>query len=384
MKRGDTLPYIHFTEAQRQQAATVDLPAFLRSRGETLQPSGRDLRLDSDHSVTVRGSEWYDHAAQRGGGPVSFVRQHYDLSYPEAMRLLLGSGIASCQTVKQETAPPKPFALPPAHTDMRRVYAYLMRQRNIDGRVVGAFAKAGLLYEDADHHNCVFVGKDEQGIARHAHKRSTNSFGKSFRLNVDGSDPRYSFHHIGTSGCLYVFEAPIDMLSYITLHPDNWQQHSYVACCGVSFQPVQQMLHWPAVSGSIPVVTSAAAHTATPAVPSTAAPDTVKQTDTSNPRYNTVFLCLDNDNAGRVASERMTKLLAEQGVCAQRLTPQNKDWNDDLFALRFRQRQDMLASAAPSPNSCQAATAASEQNPNHPNPSPNESEVTPLCQTFGF
>lgn len=59
-------------------------------------------------------------------------------------------------------------------------------------------------------------------LPRHAQKRSTNSQGKSFKLNVAGSDARYSFHHPGTDGDLYVFEAPIDLLSYITLHPENW------------------------------------------------------------------------------------------------------------------------------------------------------------------
>ena len=80
------------------------------------------------------------------------------------------------------------------------------------------FVKAGLLYEDAEYHNAVFVGTDTDGVPRHAHKRSANSYGKAFRLNVEGSDPRYSFHYVGTGRSLYVFEAPIDMLSFITLY----------------------------------------------------------------------------------------------------------------------------------------------------------------------
>ena len=85
--------------------------------------------------------------------------------------------------------------------------------------IITHFARAGTLYEDAKYHNAVFVGTDEHGVARHAQKRSTNSQGKSFKLNVAGSDARYSFHHPGTDGDLYVFEAPIDLLSY-TLPPD--------------------------------------------------------------------------------------------------------------------------------------------------------------------
>ena len=147
-------------------------------------------------------------------------------------------------------------------------------------------------YEDAAHHNAVFIGTDEGNCPRHAHLRSTNSFGKAFRLNVESSDPRYSFHHTGTDGSLYVFEAPIDMLSYISMNPHQWQEHSYVACCGTSPIPVMQML---------------------------------------NPDTQIVYLCLDNDKAGHAASERMAEQLRERGVMTERLVPELKDWNDDLL-----------------------------------------------------
>ena len=81
--------YIHFTEEQKERAAAVDLEQFLRCRGEKLIASGRDKRLARDHSITIRGNEWYDHAEERGGHAVSFVQQFYGLSYPEAVSLLL-------------------------------------------------------------------------------------------------------------------------------------------------------------------------------------------------------------------------------------------------------------------------------------------------------
>ena len=79
-------------------------------------------------------------------------------------------------------------------------------------------------------------------VPRHAHKRSTNSQGKSFKVNVEGSRPQHSFHHVGQDGLLYVFEAPIDLLSFLTLYPDRWQEHSYVALCGTGGQAVCWML----------------------------------------------------------------------------------------------------------------------------------------------
>lgn len=297
------MPYIHFTDQQKEQAAGVDLAAFLESRGEKLVRSGRDFRLTSDHSVTIQGNRWYDHATQTGGGPISFVRQFYDLDYPSAINLLLGGGGVAYPTVRERAQePPKPFMLSTANKNARRVFAYLVKHRHIAPEVVSYFVRAGLLYEDAEYHNAVFVGTDEQGIPRHAHKRSTNSFGKAFRVNVEGSLPQFSFHYLGTDGALFVFEAPIDMLSYITFYPERWREHNYVACCGTSFLPVEKML------------------------------DRMRQVDE-------VFLCLDNDVAGHTASKRMADLLAEKGIYSQRLVPSEKDWNDVLTTMESQKEE---------------------------------------------
>ena len=151
------LTYIHFTDEQKQRAASVDLEAFLRSRGERLISSGRDKRLASDHSVTIRGNEWYDHAEEKGGTAISFVQRHYGIGYAEAVSTLLGDelGVAYPQCSEKQIEA-KPFALPPASKNMHRVFAYLCKTRGIDRDVVSAFAKAHLIYEDAEYHNAVF------------------------------------------------------------------------------------------------------------------------------------------------------------------------------------------------------------------------------------
>lgn len=289
--------YIPLTTEEKERAASVDLAEFLRQRGEKLLPSGREKRLASDRSITIRGSEWYDHEEHEGGNAISFVRKHYGLSYPEAVEELLGRRSGQTYPVAQSIkTPPKAFELPDANQNMRRVFAYLVKNRYIDRSIVTHFARARLLYEDAKYQNCVFVGRDEQGIPRHAHKRSCNSSGKAFRQNVEGSDPRYSFHHMGTDGRLFVFEAPIDLLSYLTLYPEDWQTHSYVACCGTSAIPVLSMLE------------------------RMSAPEEV-------------YLCLDNDQAGEKGSLRMAEQIAEQfHIASDRLLPEHKDWNDDLCA----------------------------------------------------
>ena len=261
--------YIPFTTEQKERAASVDLEEFLRRRGEKLITSGRDKRLASDHSITIRGCEWFDHATEQGGRAISFVKQFYGLSYPDAMSLLLGDDLdGSYPAAKEnESEPAKPFVLPQQNKSMRRVYAYLLQKRCIDREILNAFVRKKLIYESCEnskdgtkeYHNAVFVGFDEHGVPRHGHK------------------------------------APIDLLSYISLFPEGWQEHNYVACCGTSSIPVMEMLR-------------------------------------QLPQLRQVYLCLDNDDAGHAASNRMSKLLAEQGILVEQLLPREKDWNDDLKA----------------------------------------------------
>ena len=144
------MPYIHFTEDQRLRASSVDLVEFLQRQGERLIRSGPEYRMTSDHSITVRGNQWYDHAAERGGGPISFVQNFYNLSYPESVtRLLDGDRLSGVEqrTVyasasEKKTQPKKEFVLPPANQNMRRVYAYLLKRRFLNRDVVNAFAQA--------------------------------------------------------------------------------------------------------------------------------------------------------------------------------------------------------------------------------------------------
>ena len=292
--------FIYFTPEEKARAQNTDLVSLLRAQGERPIRSGREYRTPSDPSVTVRGNKWFDHSKREGGYAISFVQRYYRLPYPEAVLLLLGRKDGQkLEQARPATTEPKPFALPQPYSNMRRVYAYLLHKRHIEREVVSYFTHEKLLYED-EHHNCVFVGMDGD-LAKHAHLRSTNSGGKVFRMNVEGSESAHSFHKDGTDKSLYVFEAPIDLLSHITLYPYGWQEHSYVACCGTSAQPVLERLR-------------------------------------QNPGLDTVYLCLDNDDAGNDACERMTETLEEMNLEVQRLCPQRKDWNDDLCA-KFEKKE---------------------------------------------
>ena len=111
------MPYIHFTEEQKRQANAADLVEFLRSKGGPLIRSRSEFRMSSNHSVTVGGNEWYDHAAEKGGGPVSFLKEFYGMNYQQAVLTLLDQDAG--QLCHQPNTPrekvKKEFALPPAN-----------------------------------------------------------------------------------------------------------------------------------------------------------------------------------------------------------------------------------------------------------------------------
>lgn len=81
--------FIYFTEEQKRRANEVNLESFLLRQGERLLKSGREKRLASDHSITVRGNQWYDHAIEKGGGAIDFVKMFYGKDFPDAVTMLL-------------------------------------------------------------------------------------------------------------------------------------------------------------------------------------------------------------------------------------------------------------------------------------------------------
>ncbi len=287
--------YIHFTDEQKEQARQTDLVDLLRRQGEKVEPSGREYEwLDGSAKVTIRGNLWYHQYEEVGGDAIDFVKRFYNKSYPEAMQYLLGDHngrLVVSPPIKKE--PPPPFVLPPQNDNMRRVFAYLLNKRCIDRDVLYAFTHAGMIYESADYHNAIFVGFDKNNKAVHAHKRGTGSE-SSYKGNVASGIPECSFHWNGNSDRIYLFEAPIDMLSFISMNKDGWRNHSYAACCGVADRVLFQML-------------------------------------SDNPNLKTVYLCLDNDEAGHKANKRISDKLFTQGIQTEILVPSHKDWNEDLL-----------------------------------------------------
>lgn len=276
-----------YTQAQIDRANAVNLEDFLRAQGETLVRSGKEYRWKAHDSLTVCGNKWFRHSQSKGGYPVDFVMEFYGKSFPEAVQLLTGeTGEAQPEA---DPAPSPAFRLPLRNVTNANILNYLTQERKLSPSLVNFFIAAGDIYEDAAHHNVVFVGRDADGHPRYA---SCRGIYEKFRQDVAGAEKSFGFAHRGTDKQLMVFEAPIDLLSFIELFPKNWQQHNYLSLGGVSAKALQQFL-------------------------------------SERPDMERVFLCLDADKAGEDACKRLAALLPDT-VSVTRIQPTRKDWNEVL------------------------------------------------------
>lgn len=276
-----------YTQAQIDKANAVDLEKFLRAQGETLVRSGKEYRWKAHDSLTVCGNKWFRHSQSKGGFPVDFVMEFYGKSFPEAVQMLTGEP-GEVQP-EADPAPSPAFRLPLRNVTNANILNYLTQERKLSPSLVNFFIAAGDIYEDSSHHNVVFVGRDADGHPRYASSRGIR---EKFRQDAAGAEKAFGFAHRGTDKQLLVFEAPIDLLSFIELFPKNWQQHSYLALGGVSAKALQQFL-------------------------------------SERPDVERVFLCLDADKAGEDACKRLAALLPDS-VSVTRIQPCMKDWNDVL------------------------------------------------------
>lgn len=237
----------------------------------------------------------------------SDAEQFHGKNFLEAVEYLLNfQGKARDSPVKtmpfeKRDEPPKAFTLPPRNEDDRRVFAYL-RKRGIAPQVIRQFMNSGLLYEDAIHHNCVFVGRDSIGQAKYAGLRGTyDRDGKGFRGDVTGSDKNvgFSIPHDPRLDEVRVFEAPIDLMSYLTLHRHT---SNALALCGLYEGALKNYLQ-------------------------------------AHPKIRRIVLCLDADAPGRETTRRLKEQYVEQGYAVTVEKPRSgKDWNEYLQKRRSPER----------------------------------------------
>lgn len=303
------------TAEQIERARSVNLIAFLQQyEPGSLKRVGQSWTLRAHDSMRISADgrwNWFSQSIG-GGDAISYLQKVHGMTFQESIRTLAGEDYQTLRTEESVREPPPrvEFVLPPKNQDNRRAFAYLC-SRGIDPEIISHCMKRGLVYEDAKHHNAVFVGHDEAGTARYAMLRSTVS-NSSFKIEQAGSNKAFSFCMKGSGQTLYVCEAAIDALSVATLRKlggRDWRKGSYLALGGVT----------------------ASAEILPPAL----------ERMLQNPSFNRVVLSLDNDGKGQRAARNIFGLLRQRypqielKVCV----PREKDFNDQLRLKRKQNAQ---------------------------------------------
>lgn len=305
--------YVHYSDSQRQQARDTDIIEFLRHyEGFTFARAGHGFRCEQHNSLVIDADHkrWYWNSKGIGGNnAVDYLTSIHGMSFLEAMDVLIGKDRAEIS--KAPKLPPqekevKELILPEkAEGKHSRAFAYLMNSRGIDKDLIAQCMKDKLIYQDKNN-NVVFVGYDDDNKPRFACTRGTLS-DVQYRGDCKGSDKKYCFEIKGKKPeRLYVFEAPIDLLSYISISKKNdpnqtWKNHNFISLSGTSDVALEHYLE-------------------------------------RNKNITSIIFCLDNDEAGNKASEDYIKKYSEKGYTALRKAPKGKDYNDDLINS-FPQKQ---------------------------------------------
>lgn len=195
------------------------------------------------------------------------------------------------------------FELPKVDKSCEAAAAYLMH-RGISPKVVRSCINSGILYQTTrgSYRNCVFVGKDEHGVARCAFQRGCQG---TFRGDISGSQKQYGFLISAEDpecDTVEIYEAPIDAMSGATLrqykHDMPWRSVHYLALGGLNHQPIDYFLaHHPAVK--------------------------------------TAVLCFDRDEPGRNFAGTVAKKLTEKNLVVVDMPPAvGKDYNEYLLAAK--------------------------------------------------
>jgi len=310
-----------FTDDQISQANQISVLELSKQLGYQPEKRGSNYHI-KDHGgfyISDTKNSFYCWAEERGGGPVQFLMFTQKMDWLESMKYLIGEGqlqqaeSTDMQWKKPSVQKQAEFKLPEkAETSYRRLFAYLIKTRELDKDIVTDLVNQKKIFESSPHHNVVFVGYDENGQARQAFNRGTVT-GMSFKGEVSGSNKNYCFTMEGKGDSLTVYEAAIDAISHASIFKQNglgWKKEHRLALGCLSDNPIEGYLKL-------------------------------------HPEIKNIKFALDNDfdakfsngspapNWGQQAAEKLSEKYMQLGYTTSIEKPIAKDWNEDLINMHM-------------------------------------------------
>lgn len=305
--------WIFLNEQHIEQARSVNLLEYLHQyESENIKHMGGNHYQLRDHDslkITAPDGKWFWFSRGFGGHTaLDYLIKVRDIPFGEAVSTLCGKDMRPDDSLNLKAVKPQeknPFILPKAAKYPQQVIRYL-QDRGIHPDLIRYALDNKLIYQSKRHKNLVFIGYDEKKQARFAAERGTVG---NFKADVSGSDKTYSFHIPSSDpDCktLAVFESPIDALSHATLqHMKNISWDGYrLSLGGTSEKALVAFLD-------------------------------------RHPQINNILLCLDSDEPGRIASEKLQTLLGKNPKYEVKSYPPSfgKDYNENLQIRLKNERQ---------------------------------------------
>lgn len=223
---------LSYTEEDRNRALQTNLVEVARAMGYTPVRVGSKYSLKEMDSIRIYNERswkrWSEKGTINAGSQIDFVMEFGNAqNVPEAIHQLLNfQGIDPVINVSNDEVKAdekKEMILPNKAESYRIAYAYLMKHRGLSKDIVDFFVnEKHILYEEKGYHNLVFLGAAPNGEIKFATKRGTGDiYGKKFKCDVEGNDKNYGINIVNPdSPVLKVFEASIDLMSYIDITGD--------------------------------------------------------------------------------------------------------------------------------------------------------------------
>lgn len=271
----------------------VDLVTYFRTimPYELVKASANEYTTKTHDSLRMSNGLWNWCSKGVGGrNAIDYLMKTEQLEFNDAANLLLKQLQNKVPTIEQQPTKPKEkhIIIPEKNTASDNVISYL-KSRGIDEEIIKECIEKHLIYEEKHYHNAVFVGYDEFGNIKYAGCKSTNE--TIFKQDATGSDKSYSFRLESNTktDTIYIFEGAIDALSYATflkLYGMDYKAKTLISLAGI-YQPASDIS-----KSKIPLA--------------------IQRYLDKHPETKNIFLCFDNDKAGRKASKALQIVLADK------------------------------------------------------------------------
>ena len=271
----------------------MDLLTYFKNYepNELVRDSRTQYSTKTHSSLKISNGYWnYFNGGFGGKNAVDYVEKMLGYKFPESIEYIIKkmNGRIPVYIPQAEKRNNATLILPEKNDNTNRIKQYL-NSRGIDNEIIQKCIEKHLIYEEKHYHNAVFVGYDEMGNARYAGCRATNE--SKFKSDATGSSKQYSFKLESNKKTdkIFIFEGAIDALSYATLfklYGQNWEDKTLISLAGV-YQPAKII-----EQSKVPVAISNYLE--------------------KHPEVTKIYLCLDNDEAGRNATNALKTVMSDK------------------------------------------------------------------------